>query len=80
MRYQEHGFFSTPDRDNSKWTCPKSYHGCFWFGLRGCFQAFPNGRYLHTSKTWNYQGIIWYTWKHHNYSLKSIEMKIRPYH
>nr|XP_019966000.1 PREDICTED: microfibril-associated glycoprotein 4-like [Paralichthys olivaceus] len=72
--------FTTFDRDQDYWydNCAKRYLGAFWY--RDCHQANPNGVYL-----WGQDGmptstgVTWYPWKlSHDYSLKSIVMKIRP--
>jgi len=80
LRYQEGGDFSTPDQDSSKGRCTKTYKGSWWFGLADCHQAFLNAPYKDkVVQTEDLQGILWLEWKDKNYSLKSTEMKMRPY-
>ncbi|XP_019646376.1 PREDICTED: fibrinogen-like protein 1 [Branchiostoma belcheri] len=73
--------FSTVDRDNDACPCHCSQwwgQGGWWFW--GCSFSFLNGRYLrncgNSCEVW--QGVLWYTWRGSNYSLKSVSMKIRP--
>ncbi|XP_067345176.1 microfibril-associated glycoprotein 4-like [Channa argus] len=71
--------FSTfdKDQDSSSANCAKSYLGAFWYS--DCHQANPNAVYR-----WGADGTIfavgvsWNPWKGHDYSLKSISMKICP--
>uniref|UniRef100_A0AAZ1XK56 Fibrinogen C-terminal domain-containing protein n=1 Tax=Oreochromis aureus TaxID=47969 RepID=A0AAZ1XK56_OREAU len=71
--------FSTfdKDQDSSDANCAKSFQGAFWYN--NCHEANPNGVYR-----WGADGTIfavgveWYHWKGHDYSLKTISMKIRP--
>ncbi|XP_073346411.1 microfibril-associated glycoprotein 4-like [Pagrus major] len=71
--------FSTFDKDQDSWgrNCARKYLGAFWY--RRCHHTNPNGVYR-----WGYDrtlyavGVSWSRWKGHNYSLKSISMKIRP--
>ncbi|XP_074519934.1 microfibril-associated glycoprotein 4-like [Halichoeres trimaculatus] len=70
--------FSTFDRDQDAHpsNCAKMFLGAFWYGK--CLDANPNGVYR-----WGADGTIfavgveWEHWKGHDYSLKSISMKIR---
>ena len=69
--------FSTRDNDNdNSGNCAAAWNGAWWFNA--CLQSHLNGPY-HTNPTgagvWN--GIIWYDWKGHSYSLKFSEMKTR---
>ncbi|XP_060940352.1 microfibril-associated glycoprotein 4-like [Limanda limanda] len=72
--------FSTFDRDQDTWpdNCASTFMGGFWYG--SCHQANPNGVYRWgKEKTPFAVGVIWYTWKNtHDYSVKSIVMKVRP--
>ncbi|XP_034006835.1 microfibril-associated glycoprotein 4-like [Trematomus bernacchii] len=71
--------FSTfdKDQDSSTVNCARTYLGGFWYN--DCHGTNPNGVYL-----WGADGTIfaigvsWFTWKGHDYSLKSISMKVRP--
>lgn len=81
LRYQEGGFFSTPDQDNScDGKCTKDWGGSWWFGPRGCHRAFLNGPYVDGGKlTTGWKGIMWPHWKGMEYSLQTTEMKLRPF-
>ncbi|XP_035684868.1 ficolin-2-like [Branchiostoma floridae] len=70
--------FSTKDRDNdaSSASCAQNYKGAWWYG--NCHMSNLNGLYHAGSHTSNAHGVLWYTWKGHQYSLKHTEMKIRP--
>ncbi|CAB1451561.1 unnamed protein product [Pleuronectes platessa] len=72
--------FSTFDRDQDTWpeNCASNFMGGFWY--HSCHQANPNGVYRWgQEKTPHATGVIWYTWKNtHDYSVKSIVMKVRP--
>ena len=72
--------FSTYDNDNDghgSFNCGAGYNGGWWFNY--CMHAQLNGVYQTSSsvpKQWH--GVMWYTWKFDQYSLKRAEMKIRP--
>ncbi|XP_033931481.1 microfibril-associated glycoprotein 4-like isoform X1 [Pseudochaenichthys georgianus] len=71
--------FSTFDKDQDSWNtnCARTYLGGFWY--KDCHHANPNGVYIWgADRTIFAIGVNWYTWKGHNYSLKSISMKVRP--
>ena len=72
--------FTTTDNDNDYWSgvnCAESYGGAWWH--RNCgYQSTLNGKYHSGSSASAYQGIVWYTWKGHSYSMKRAEMKVRP--
>ncbi|XP_078135187.1 microfibril-associated glycoprotein 4-like isoform X2 [Sander vitreus] len=71
--------FSTFDKDQDTWpqNCAKSFLGAFWYYT--CHYSNPNGVYLWGSDSTLYAvGVEWSSWKGHNYSLKTISMKIRP--
>ena len=76
--------FSTRDQENDEWSggsCAVKYKGGWWYGHG--HHSNLNGRYYHTgSYTSSYvDGVVWYHWKStHRYSLKSTEMKIRPFY
>ena len=70
--------FSSKDVDNDAWdinSCAKKFKGAWWYVF--CHKANLNGQYLRGAHTSYADGIEWYTWKGYNYSLKSVEMKIR---
>ncbi|KAK6179936.1 hypothetical protein SNE40_012183 [Patella caerulea] len=81
--YHDNMVFSTEDVDNDLHTrnCAAENKGGWWFN--SCYSCHLNGIY-HTA--WYPQaqskyadGISWYTWKDSEfYSLKKVEMKIRP--
>ncbi|XP_035685156.1 uncharacterized protein LOC118421761 [Branchiostoma floridae] len=72
--------FSTKDRDydtaGSSWSCAQNYKGAWWYAA--CHRANLNGLYHAGSHTSYADGVNWYAWKGHYYSLKHTEMKIRP--
>ncbi|XP_037811105.1 fibrinogen-like protein 1 isoform X2 [Lucilia sericata] len=73
--------FSTYDQDNANATmshCAKEYPGGWWFS--SCFYSHLTGPYLRHSQIdkKKEQGIVWYAWHGVNYSLKYVEMLIRP--
>ncbi|RVE59254.1 hypothetical protein OJAV_G00186720 [Oryzias javanicus] len=74
LAFHDGSTFSTFDRGSN---CAKKSLGAFWYA--NCHQANPNGVYL-----WGYDktipavGVVWYTWKGLEYSLKSISFMIRP--
>ena len=72
--------FTTYDRDNDLYgnaNCAERYTGAWWYGA--CHWANLNGLYLYDQDDQPYaQGVVWYTWRGHGYSLKTTEMKLRP--
>ena len=72
-----HQQFTTKDRDNDKWpeNCAERFHGAFWYN--SCHNANLNGKYM-MSETINKTGVVWHSWKDSHYSLKRVEMKIKP--
>ncbi|XP_028424415.1 microfibril-associated glycoprotein 4 isoform X2 [Perca flavescens] len=71
--------FSTFDKDQDPWdgNCARSFLGAFWYAA--CHHANPNGVYRWGADSTLYAvGVAWYNWKGHDYSLKTISMKIRP--
>ncbi|KAI1883530.1 hypothetical protein AGOR_G00232500 [Albula goreensis] len=71
--------FSTHDRDNDRYerNCAREDKGGWWFNR--CHSANLNGFYYkgpYSAVTDS--GIVWYTWHGWWYSLKFVEMKIRP--
>ena len=69
--------FTTKDRDNdrhSSSSCAVGHRGAWWYNR--CCDSNLNGLYLHGNHNWN--GLLWYHWKHNTYSLKRSQMKIRP--
>uniref|UniRef100_A0A7N6ATB4 Fibrinogen C-terminal domain-containing protein n=1 Tax=Anabas testudineus TaxID=64144 RepID=A0A7N6ATB4_ANATE len=71
--------FSTfdKDQDSAQVNCARLHLGAFWY--ISCFATNPNGVYRWGADGTLYAvGVEWYQWKGHDYSLKSISMKIRP--
>ena len=84
LRYHRGKRFSTRDQDNDGWpssSCAVRHKGGWWYGW--CGYSNLNGHYYHTG---NYtstfdDGVVWYDWKGDWwYSLRSTEMKIRPFY
>ncbi|KAJ8024561.1 Tenascin-N [Holothuria leucospilota] len=72
--------FSTYDRDHDSVhddSCSLHHGGAGWW-FANCLEANPNGLYLGGFNEMKAQGIVWNAWKGPSYSLKSIEMKLRP--
>ena len=70
--------FSTKDADHdgkSTEHCAQSYKGAWWY--KDCHHSNLNGLYHHGAHASYADGINWYHWKGHKYSLKKAEMKIR---
>ncbi|CAF3702968.1 unnamed protein product [Adineta steineri] len=69
--------FTTNDRDNDHSTrygnCAQTYKGAWWY--YDCHTVNPNGQRKNNNLG---EGINWQTWHGWTYSLKKIEMKIRP--
>ena len=68
--------FSTMDRDNDRWSnnCAQS-RGPFWHG--DCGFASLNGKYVRNGVI-SWKGVVWHDWKSSWYSMKRVEMKIKP--
>ena len=78
MSYHNNQQFSTKDRDNdgrSSSNCAQLYHGPFWHG--NCHHANLNGEYLRNGAI-SGRGVGWVFWKNSWYSMKRVEMKIKP--
>ena len=69
--------FSTRDRDNDVWSgkCAQTFKGAWWY--RACHQSNLNGLYLFGHHNSYANGVNWYHWKGHHYSLEFTEMKVR---
>jgi len=71
--------FSTMDMDNDISTvsnCAVLHHGAWWY--THCHASNLNGRYRAGQHYIEADGVSWYDWHGHDYSLKFTEMKIRP--
>lgn len=66
--YHNGRVFTTKDRDAG---CANQYKGAWWYGH--CHASNLNGIYSSTDYG---QGIVWYYWKGHYYSLQFTEMKV----
>jgi len=70
--------FSTRDQDNDAiddYSCAVNYKGGWWYG--DCHHSNLNGLYHGDIRTNHPDGVSWYTWRGHSYSLKFTEMKLR---
>ncbi|XP_048417162.1 angiopoietin-related protein 7 [Stegostoma tigrinum] len=79
LRYHNNTAFSTKDKDNDKCVdnCAYFRKGGYWYNC--CTDSNLNGVYYRQGQhTQNSDGITWYGWRGSNYSLKQVEMKIRP--
>ena len=70
--------FTTKDSDNdiAGGNCAVAYKGAWWY--TSCHSSNLNGLYHRGAHKSYADGINWYHWKKHYYSLKSTSMKIRP--
>lgn len=71
--------FSTKDKDNDiseTLDCAEKSKGAWWYN--NCHHSNLNGQYFGGTNTsiWG-DGISWYTWRGHDYSMKATDMKIR---
>ncbi|XP_049602878.1 tenascin-R isoform X3 [Syngnathus scovelli] len=76
LTYHQGRPFSTKDRDNdiAVTNCALSYKGAWWY--KNCHRANLNGKYGESRHS---QGINWYHWKGHEFSIPFVEMKMRPF-
>ncbi|XP_017278003.1 tenascin-R isoform X2 [Kryptolebias marmoratus] len=76
LSYHQGRPFSTKDRDNdiAVTNCALSYKGAWWY--KNCHRANLNGKYGESRHS---QGINWYHWKGHEFSIPFVEMKTRPF-
>ncbi|XP_068732569.1 microfibril-associated glycoprotein 4-like [Montipora capricornis] len=70
--------FSTKDQDNDFYpsSCAERFKGAWWY--RYCHTSNLNGQYLGGPHVSFADGVNWYYFRGHYYSLKSSEMKLRP--
>ncbi|KAM6977504.1 angiopoietin-related protein 7 [Aplochiton taeniatus] len=79
LRYHNNTNFSTKNKDNDKCVddCAQLRKGGYWYNC--CTDSNLNGVfYRHGDHTKHTDGITWYGWHGPNYSMKRVEMKIRP--
>ncbi|XP_074662974.1 uncharacterized protein LOC141915376 [Tubulanus polymorphus] len=76
--------FSTKDVDNDRMekdfggSCAKRFSGAWWYYK--CYQSNLNGVYYRDGKVADkkFDGVAWKPWKGPKYSIRRVEMKIRP--
>ncbi|XP_076037588.1 techylectin-5A-like [Oratosquilla oratoria] len=71
--------FSTKDADNdihNAANCAEAHLGAWWYTK--CHASNLNGKYLQGETKENADGVIWHAWRGYYYSLRTVEMKIRP--
>ncbi|XP_071430389.1 tenascin isoform X4 [Pithys albifrons albifrons] len=75
MTYHNGRSFSTFDKDHDSaiTNCALSYKGAFWY--KNCHRVNLMGRYGDNSHS---QGVNWFHWRGHEYSIQFAEMKLRP--
>ncbi|XP_071431775.1 angiopoietin-related protein 7 isoform X1 [Pithys albifrons albifrons] len=79
LRYHNNTAFSTKDKDNDKCVddCAQFRKGGYWYNC--CTDSNLNGVYYRKGEhTRHMDGITWYGWHGSTYSLRRVEMKIRP--
>ncbi|XP_069097337.1 angiopoietin-related protein 7 [Pleurodeles waltl] len=79
LRYHNNTAFSTKDKDNDKCLdhCAQLRQGGYWYNC--CTDSNLNGVFYRKGEhTQNVDGITWYGWHGSLYSLRRVEMKIRP--
>ncbi|XP_077974512.1 microfibril-associated glycoprotein 4-like [Styela clava] len=70
--------FTTKDRDHDNYgkNCAVEFKGAWWY--HACHSSNLNAKYYEGEHKSYADGINWFTWRGHHYSLKFTEMKIRP--
>ncbi|XP_058976617.1 ryncolin-4-like [Musca domestica] len=70
--------FSTKDQDNDSWSksCAVEYTGAWWY--KECHRSNLNGSYLKGQTKEYAKGVDWELFRGHYYSLKFVEMILRP--
>ena len=79
ISYHNGFMFSTKDRDTGPYAykkCAQFYTGAWWY--RSCFVSNLNGRYYFPPDGHLSDGIIWWSWRRKNYSLKATKLMIKP--
>ena len=77
LNYHNTMYFSTKDSDNDNWNknCSQIYKGAWWYNK--CHHSNLNGFYYNGAHKSYADGIEWYSWTGHYYSLPFTEMKIK---
>ncbi|KAF0296551.1 Techylectin-5B [Amphibalanus amphitrite] len=70
--------FTTKDRDNDKWSknCAQHYQHAWW--NKSCLHSTLTGPYKKGALKSSWAGVTWKQWKGDRYSLKHVELKMRP--
>ncbi|XP_076044809.1 techylectin-5A-like [Oratosquilla oratoria] len=71
--------FSTKDVENNihkTANCATAHLGAWWY--YDCHSSNLNGKYLQGQNEEYADGVVWKSWRGYYYSLRSVEMKIRP--
>jgi hypothetical protein len=71
--------FTTKDVDNDynpNAQCSQTFKGAWWYNK--CHRSNLNGQYLAGPHSSYADGVNWYHFKGHYYSLKTSEMKVQP--
>ncbi|KAF7648789.1 hypothetical protein LDENG_00151390 [Lucifuga dentata] len=79
LRYHNNTNFSTINKDNDKCVddCAALRKGGYWYNC--CTDSNLNGVYYRYGQhTRSSDGITWYAWHGSIYSMKKVEMKVRP--
>ena len=78
MEYHNGHKFSTFDHDVDDYSgnCAQTHKGAWWYNV--CQRSNLNGLYHKGKHDSHTDGVIWDHWKGRDYSLKFVEMKIRP--
>ena len=77
MKDNDGMYFSTKDRDNDACSCHCSHTALGGWWYKACGLSNLNGyRPKYTPQSG--EGILWVPWHGWEYSLKDVEMKLRP--
>ncbi|XP_076063811.1 microfibril-associated glycoprotein 4-like isoform X2 [Oratosquilla oratoria] len=75
-RWAKYGFFHVRDSDSKYVMNCGSYKGAWWY-LK-CHATNLNGKYLKGPTESFADGVTWSSWRGQHYSLRKVEMKVRP--